>query len=166
MAQAWSPAWMRRVLGLPELDTFKYKPDCLSMALIYVDLLDAPTKSGYKYVYKVGNSFQAKPYVKPGSQRSAGYFRSARAAAVQVFRIKMGYLPQPPSPKKGMNKHGMGRKPVPRSGRISKGGSARMPAATASPVSVLAEHVVFARDVQLDDAPPAGAFVVPCEPKA
>ena len=70
-----------------------------------IDLLRAPTKSGFSEVYPVGQRWQAKPYVKPGSQRSAGYFSSARAAAIQVFMIKMGYEPWPPSPKKGMNKH-------------------------------------------------------------
>ena len=104
-----------------------------------IDLLRAPTRSGYSEVYPVGSRWQAKPYVKPGSQRSAGYFSSPRAAAMQVFMTKMGYEPWPPSPKKGMNKHGQGRKPVHRQrSRISKGGSAFNISARASPLSVTA----------------------------
>ena len=84
---------------------------------------------------------------------------------MKVFAIKMGFEPQPPSPKKGMNKHGMGRKPVKRQRSSgSKGGSARSPSAV-SPVSVLCEHQLL---LQVDDAPPiappADAIVVPGEP--
>ena len=70
MAQAWSPAWMRRVLGLPELETFEYPPDGPSMAKCYVDLIAGPTQTGYKYVYKVGKRFQAKPYVPLPTERA------------------------------------------------------------------------------------------------
>ena len=126
-----------------------------------IDLLRKPsTRSGYSEVYPVGSRWQAKPYVKPGSQRSAGYFDQPRDAAMQVFMIKMGYEPQPASPKKNMNKHGMGRKPVPRKGGISKGGSARMPAANAMPPASLSEQLVM----YVDDAPHADSIHVPCMP--
>jgi hypothetical protein len=81
MAQAWSPAWMRLVLGLPEFETFEYPPDCRSMAECYVDMIAGPTQTGYKYVYKVGKRFQAKPYVRPGVQRSMASCQSAEEAA-------------------------------------------------------------------------------------
>ena len=100
MTQAWSPTWMRRVLGLPELETFKYPPDCHSIAACYVDMIAGPTKTGYKYVYKVGKRFQAKLYVRPGVQRSLASCRSAEEAAVEIILLAYGMRPLPPSPVK------------------------------------------------------------------
>jgi len=100
MAQAWSPAWMRRVLRLPELDTFEHKPDSFSMAMCYVDMIAAPTKTGYSYVYKVGKRFQAKLYVRPGVQRNLSSRASAKEAAADILLLAYGILPLPPSPVK------------------------------------------------------------------
>ena len=89
MAQAWSPAWMRRVLGLPELETFEYPPDCRScMAECYIDMIAGPTQTGYRYVYKVGKRFQAKPYVRPGVQRSLASCQSAEEAAAEIVLLR------------------------------------------------------------------------------
>ena len=73
---------------------------CRSRALYYVDLIAGPTKTGYKYVYKVGKRFQAKPYVRPGVQRSIASCESAEAAAAAIILLAYGILPLPPSPVK------------------------------------------------------------------
>ena len=101
MAQAWSPAWMRLVLGLPELET---PPDSRFMAECYVDLIAGPTQTGYKYVYKVGKRFQAKPYVRLHVQRSLATClascESAEAAAAEIVLLAYDMRPLPPSPVK------------------------------------------------------------------
>ena len=138
----WSQAQVLRRLGKPADWVPPTAEEAEAAFEAALDLLRASTKSEYSEVYPVGNRWQAKPYVKPGSQRSAGYFSSPRQAAVRVFMIKMGYEPQPRSPKKGMNKHGQGRKPVPRQRcRTSKGATARIAAAGSSPLPTRAPLV-------------------------
>ena len=126
MAQAWSPAWMRRVLGLPELETFEHKPDSFSMAMCYVDMIAAPTKTGYSYVYKVGKRFQAKVYVRPGVQRNLSSRASAEEAAADIILLAYGMRPLPPSPVKDKPK-------------ICKPKRQRVKAQRALPTSPLAE---------------------------
>ena len=126
MAQAWSPAWMRRVLRLPELDTLEYKPDDFSMALCYVDMIAAPTQTGYSYVYKVGKRFQAKLYVRPGVQRNLSSRASAEEAAADIILLAYGMRPLPPSPVKDKPK-------------ICKPKRQRVKAQRALPTSPLAE---------------------------
>ena len=107
MTLPWSPAWMRKVLGLPELETFEYPPDGPSTAKGYVYLIAGPTKTGYKYVYKVGKRFQAKVYVRPGVQRNLASCESAEAAAAAILLLAYGIEPLPPSPDKNKPKIGV-----------------------------------------------------------
>ena len=155
---AWSHESVLRRLGKPPGWVPATAEEAEAAFEAAIDLLcDQSTKSGYKEVYAVGERWQAKPYVKPGSQRSAGYFASPRAAALRIFEIKMGYEPPPRSPKKGMNKHGMGRKPVARKrSSSSKGGAARKAAASASTLFITADMVTIGED--------ADAIRVACDP--
>jgi len=112
-AQQWTPAWMREVLRLPPLadlgeGTFDDKVGELLARLI------APTQSGFTYVYKVGERFQAKPYIKPKTQRNLGYYDDAIDAAEQILRLAYEKRGLPPSPKKDRNKRGEGARPRPK----------------------------------------------------
>ena len=82
-----------------------------------IDLLRAPTHSGYREVYvsPTAGRWQAKPYVGPGKQRNLGTFPTAREAAAAVFWFRQGkaagtLLPIK-SPDKERNRRGQGRKP-------------------------------------------------------
>ena len=85
--------------------------------------LTEPTNSGYKYVYKSGERWQAKPYVKPGVQRGLGTFDTKEEAAEEILSLAYEGLPLPPTPKP-RGKRGAGRQPRvrtkrPRAARVS-----------------------------------------------
>ena len=73
-------------------------PTAYSMAMCYVDMIAAPTKTGYSYVYNVGKRFQAKLYVRPGVKRNLSSRASAKEAAADILLLAYGILPLPPSP--------------------------------------------------------------------
>jgi hypothetical protein len=65
-------------------------------------------QSGVKYVYTSGKRFQAKPYIRPGVQRSLGSFDTAREAAEHILRVCYEGEPLPPTPSKDRAKRGEG----------------------------------------------------------
>ena len=72
---AWSHESVLRRLGKPPGWVPATAEEAEAAFEAAIDLLrDQSTKSAYKEVYPVGERWQAKLYVKPGSQRSAGYF--------------------------------------------------------------------------------------------
>ena len=91
---------MRQVLRLPAEDSTGGPPTCWSDAECFISFLEAPTKSGYTYVYKVGKSFQAKPYVRPGVQRHISSHTTAEEAATAIIMLAYGLRPLRPSPVK------------------------------------------------------------------
>ena len=108
----WSSAGLLRHLGYPP----DYVPPTEAEEWsIYERCIDLLRVSGYdekyKWVYKVGGAWQAKPYVRPKTQRHLGDFATPREAAAEVLSFKMGDRPLPPSPSKDRNKRGTGRKP-------------------------------------------------------
>ena len=113
---AWSPEWMRQHLGLPPPDTVVDEATVLQETLAK---LKEPTKTGFKYIYKSGERFQSKPYIRPGVQRSLGNFTSAEEAAQEIVRLCYGCIPLPPSPSKDRAKRGEGPRP-----RIRRKGAA------------------------------------------
>ena len=104
---AWSAAWMREHLGLPDPETTGTVEELLALGLA---ALVEPTNSGYKYVYKSGERWQAKPYVKPGVQRGLGTFDTKEDAAKEIISLAYEGLPLPPTPKP-RGKRGQGRQP-------------------------------------------------------
>ena len=88
----WSQAQVLRRLGKPADWVPPTAEEAEAAFEAAINLLRAPTKSEYSEVYPVGRRWQAKPYVKPGSQRSAGYFSSPWQAALRVFMIKIDRL--------------------------------------------------------------------------
>ena len=103
--RCWSPEWMRQHFGLPPSDTVVDEATVLEESLAK---LKEPTKSGFKYIYKSGERFQSKPYIRPGVQRSLGNFTSAEDAAIAILRLCYCGIPLPPSPKKDRAKRGEG----------------------------------------------------------
>ena len=104
---AWSAAWMREHLGLPDPETIGIVEELLALGLA---ALTEPTNSGYKYVYKSGERWQAKSYVKPGVQRGLGTFDTKEEAAEEIISLAYEGLPLPPTPKP-RGKRGAGRQP-------------------------------------------------------
>ena len=91
--------------GLPPPDAVVDEATVVEEALAK---LKEPTQTGFRYIYKSGERFQAKPYIRPGVQRSLGNFSSAEEAAIEVIRLCLGCIPLPPSPKKDRAKRGEG----------------------------------------------------------
>ena len=121
MAEPWEagPAWADWVLikvGMTEdeaaadLSLFKEK------ARGYIRRRN---KSGFRDVFLVGERWQAKPYVKPGDQRSAGYFDTKEQAADEILAYLCSGVP-PPTPKKGRSKRGEGRRPPPKQQKAAR----------------------------------------------
>jgi hypothetical protein len=103
---------MRR-LGLPENFVPPTEAEAMQVWERCVDLLRAPTRSGYKEVHESATKgkWQAKPYVGPKDQRNLGTFDTAREAAAAILAFKMGSL-QLKSPKNTeRNKRGQGPRP-------------------------------------------------------
>tara|TARA_B110000046_G_C12758082_1_gene299645 strand:- start:228 stop:620 length:393 start_codon:yes stop_codon:yes gene_type:complete len=97
-------------VGLPPPQTPEEILEVLERGIV---LLKCSSKSGYQYVFPVGskeNPWQAKPYIRPGVQRSLGSFATAEEAATRVLLWMIGDIPDPPTPSKDRNKHGQGRK--------------------------------------------------------
>ena len=80
----WSVAWMREHLGLPDPETTGIVEELQALGLA---ALAEPTNSGYKYIYKSGERWQAKPYVKPGVQRGLGTFDTKEDAAKEIISL-------------------------------------------------------------------------------
>ena len=98
--------------------------------------------------------WQAKPYTDAGKQVNLGSFREPRHAALQLLLFHMGgeqLLPKGPPRKK------RGTAEQPQRGPSKR---AALPAARASPSSVLSEQLVL----EVDAAPDARGIVVSCEP--
>ena len=104
---AWSAAWMREHLGLPDPETTGTVEELKELGLA---ALAEPTISGCKYVYKSGGRWQAKPYVKPGVQRGLGSFDTKEEAAEAILSLAYEGLPLPPTPK-ARGKRGEGGQP-------------------------------------------------------
>jgi hypothetical protein len=120
-----------------------------------IDLLRNPNnRSGFQQIYPVRKRWQAKPYTDAGEQVNLGSFDEPRHAALALLCFHMGgeqLLPKGPPRKK----RGTGEQP-------QRGASKRvaLPAARASPSSVLSEQLVL----EVDAAPDARGVVVSCEP--
>ena len=124
---AWSAAWMREHLGLPDPETTSTVEELQALGLA---ALVEPIKSGYKYVYPSGERWQAKPYVKPGVQRGLGSFDTKEEAANEILSLAYEGLPLPPTPK-ARGKRGQGRQPRVRAKRPR---AARPLAAAVAPI--------------------------------
>ena len=53
------------------------------------EVIRRPNKSGFRDVFAVVNKWQAKPYIKPGDQRSAGYFDTKEEAADEIIKYSV-----------------------------------------------------------------------------
>ena len=129
-----------------------------------IDLLRASdTKSGYKEVYWADGErpWQAKPYVRPGKQKSLGRFSSPRAAAEQVLQFSLGYVPEPPTPAKERRQRGTGRKPRERRRAVRE--SPVPPAEVPVVVATECNLVSFRLVLEVSNEPPPGALLVPGE---
>ena len=121
-----------------------------------IDLLKAPTKSGYMCVTRAGKRWQAKVTAR-GKQLILGSHVNPRTAANDVLMFCIGSTAAPPSPDKSLrNRKGAGRRPG------SRHGKHRASRARESPVTVTEAHL----EMEVSDAPPAGAIEVPCVPVA
>ena len=124
-----------------------------------IDLLKAPTKSKYMCVTPAGQRWQAKVTAR-GHQVVLGNFFEPRAAANAVLMFCIGAEPAPPSPDKSLrNRKGEGRRPGSRHGKHK---AQRSVAARESPATVTAALTAM----EVSDAPPADAILVPCVPVA
>ena len=121
-----------------------------------IDLLKAPTKSGYMCVTAAGKRWQAKVTAR-GHQVVLANCSRPRDAASEVLMFCIGSTPAPPSADKSLrNRRGEGRRPG------SRHGKHRRSRARESPVTVTEAHL----EVEVSDVPPAGAIEVPCVPVA
>ena len=120
-----------------------------------LDLLKAPTKSGYMCVTAAGERWQAKVTAR-GKQLILGSYLEPRTAAMDVLSFCIGSTPAPPSPDKSLrNRKGEGRRSGSRHGKHKPKGLLAGPAARTPPVTVTAELVT-----EVSDEPPANAILV------
>ena len=90
----------------------------------------------------------AKPYVRPGVQRSMGMYDTPEEAAVRIILYMCTGL-APPSPNKDRNKRGTGRRPRPERQRAARKASpstplAELPAQPPTPATLAAVGVYTA----------------------
>ena len=79
-----------------------------------ISLLRSSSKSGFQYVLPTASPalpWQAKPYIRPGVQRDLGSFPTKEGAAEAVLLWLIGVKPTPPTPPRGRNKRGEGKRP-------------------------------------------------------
>ena len=157
MTVGWAYEDILRRLGLPP----DYFPPSWDEAGVQyeraLDLLRKPeNKSGYQEIYRVRHRWQAKPYTDAGEQVNLGSFDEPRDAAVALLFFHMGGEPlfAKGAPRR---KRGTAEQP-----RVRPSKRAALPAARASPSSVLPEHLVL----EVDAAPDADTVVMSCEPVA
>ena len=120
MAKAKLPSSLEEVhflLGLPA----NYEPATAEESEFFyeraIDLLKAPTKSGYMCVTAAGKRWQAKVTAR-GHQVILGSFSRPRDAANAVLMFCIGSEPAPPSPDKSLrNRKGEGRRSGSRHGK-------------------------------------------------
>ena len=112
----WTRAWLLQQLGMAADFVPQTKAEEDGFVERCIDLLRAPTQSGYKEVYRspTAGMWQAKPYAGPGKQPNLGTFPTAREAAAAIFWFKQraasGTL-SPAKPPKERRRRGTGRKP-------------------------------------------------------